>query len=80
MEKQYLEYGDFYLAIWGNIPSRIVNEDYILNNREFIDNITYDLYRLYEMDETLSLRVIIRTVESFFFNLNKFKPNNVKKS
>jgi len=75
MEKQHLPYEDFYEQLWGNISARIVTEDYISQNKDFIDTITFDAYRLYEMDDNLSMSTIKRMIESFFFSLFRFQPN-----
>lgn len=72
--KQHMAYEDFYEQLWGNISARIVSEDYITNNQEFIDTITFDVYRLYEMDDSLTFSVVKRMVESFFFALFRYQP------
>ena len=74
IEKQHLEYEDFYNQLWGNIPAKVIDEDYVLHNKDFIDSITFDFYRLYELDNTLTMYVIRKMIESFFFNLFRFEP------
>jgi len=74
MSNQPLEYEDFYVALWGNISARIVSAEYIDKNREFIDSITFDYYRIYEMSDEISMPMIRRMIESVFFNLFRFQP------
>lgn len=76
MEKQQFLYDDFYVEIWGNISSNIVSEEYVFSNKDFINSITFDFYRLYSLDEKLTLVIIRRMVESFFFNMSIFKPQS----
>ena len=75
MEKQHLEYDDFYEILWGNISSKIVDENYLYKNEKFINSITFDFYRLYQMDDSLSMVVIRKMTESFFFNYFIFSPS-----
>lgn len=73
-ENQPLEYDEFYEKLWSGISAKIVSEEYIANNKEFIESITFDYYRLYELSNELSVSIIRRMVESFFFNAFRFKP------
>lgn len=73
-ENQPLEYDEFYEQLWGSISAKIVSEEYIAKNKQFIDSITFDFYRLYELSDGISLSIIRRMVESFFFNTFRFKP------
>lgn len=74
MENQPLDYEDFYTHLWGSISAKIVSESYIEQNKDFIDSVTFDYYRIYEMSENISISVVRRMVESFFFNLFRYKP------
>ena len=74
MSNQPLEYEDFYVALWGTISARIVSEDYVERNKDFIDSLTFDYYRIYEMSDEISMPIIRRMVESVFFNMFRFHP------
>lgn len=75
MQKQPLTYDEFFEQLWGNIPGTIVSEEYLNRNIDFIQTITFDYYRLYEMDEDLKLPTIRRMVESTFFALFRLNPS-----
>lgn len=68
------EYEDFYLELWGNVSSQIVPEEFARYNSEFINAITFDMYRNYEMSGgMIDISVFRRNIVSIFFNLKNFK-------
>lgn len=73
--KQYFTYDEFFTMLWSSISANVISEQYLLENEDFIQSYTFDLYRLYELDSNLSLPTIRRIVESTFFGLFRFKPS-----
>lgn len=66
---------DFYNVFWGDYVSKyIVTTEMIINNQEFIDEITYDMYRIY-MNTEINISVLARMAESFFKNFRIYSPN-----
>lgn len=74
-KKQYIEYDDFYDMLWGNIPARAVSPDFILENSDFINSITYDAYRIYDLDPNVTFKVVKKMTEYFIQNAFKFSPD-----
>lgn len=71
-----LDYNDFYNDLWGNISASLISENFVLNNKELIENITFDMYRIYEMHGNIDLTVIRRIVVSILYQLKIFKIIN----
>ena len=69
-----LTYNEFYEQLWGNISDNIVSEEFLNSNPEYIDALTFELYRMNDMDETLQFTTLRRLTESFFFTLFRLKP------
>ena len=69
-----LTYNEFYEQLWGNISDNIASEEFLNSNPEYIDAHTFELYRMYDMDETLQFTTLRRLTESFFFTLFRLKP------
>ena len=55
---------------------KIVSSAYYAENEDFISALTFDSYRLFQMNDALTIRIISRQIESFFFNLFRYKGNN----
>lgn len=73
---QELTYEEFYDLLWEDISEKIVSTSYLDEYEDFISNLTFDMFRLYQMNPCLSIRLISRTIESFFFHNFRFKPSN----
>jgi hypothetical protein len=73
---QEISYEDFYDMVWDDVSERIVSTDYVNQYEDFIGNITFDFFRKYQMENTLTIRTISRFIEIFFFNLFRFQPPN----
>lgn len=74
---QELSFEDFLDLIWNNfISDKIVSTEYYQDNFDFISAYTFDCYRLFQMDNNLTLRVICRLTESFFFNMFRYTVLN----
>ena len=69
-----LTYNEFYEQLWGNISDNIVSEEFLNSNPEYIDALTFEIYSMYDMDETLQFTTLRRLTESFFFTLFRLKP------
>ena len=77
---QELTYEEFYDLLWEDVSEKIVSTSYLDEFEDFVSNITFDMYRLYQMNSCLTIRLLSRMLESFFFNSFRFKPstNNIK--
>lgn len=71
-----IDYDNFYNQLWGEISSSIISEEFVLQNKEFIDTVTFDLYRIYEMDGNTSITLIRRILVSILFSTFTFKIKN----
>lgn len=72
-----LHFEEFLDMVWNDyISEKIVSSAYYSENFDFISALTFDSYRLFQMDDKLTMRIIVRQLESFFFNLFRFKADN----
>lgn len=72
-----LDYEEFIDKIWNDgVSEKVVSSAYYAENEDFILGLTYDQYRLFQMSSNLTLRIVIRMTENFFFNLFRFKGAN----
>lgn len=81
MEK--LSFEEFIEITWDYVSEYVVSDDYWEDNNEFIRNITFDLYRLYEktnmfdngycINPKITPRICGKILESFFSNLIKYE-------
>jgi hypothetical protein len=72
---QELSYEEFYDLLWEDVSEKIVSTLYLDEFEDFISNLTFDMFRLYQMNNCLSIRLISRMVESFFFHTFRFHPS-----
>jgi len=75
-EFQEITYEEFYDILWENVSEKIVSTMYLDENDDYINSITFDLYRLYQMNCGITIRIVGRMLESSFFNLFRYKPKN----
>ncbi len=75
-EFQELTYEEFYDLLWEDVSEKIVSTLYLDEYEDFINNLTFDMFRLYQMNNCLSIRLVARMAESFFFHNFRFKPGN----
>lgn len=76
MNRQIDDYEVFYDTLWGDyISEKIVSTVYLNKYRDFIDVLTFDAYQLH-IKSGLDVKIIGKTLESFFHNLFKFKGGN----
>lgn len=74
---QEITYEEFLDMIWKNyISEKIVSTEYYQNNFDFISALTYDCFRQFQMDRSLTVRNICKLIEFFFFNLFRFSAPN----
>ena len=73
---QELTYEEFYDLVWDDVSEKIVSTSYLDEYEDFTSNLTFDMFRLYQMNPCLSIRLVARMVESFFFHTFRFKPSN----
>lgn len=72
---QELTYEEFYDLIWDDVSEKIVSTSYLDEYEDFISSVTFDMYRLYQMNNCLTIRLLSRMLESYFFNMFRFKPS-----
>jgi hypothetical protein len=67
---------EFVDLIWqDNVSEKVVSSAYYAENEDFILACTYDIYRLFQNSD-ITIRIIARMFESFFFNLFRYKGDN----
>jgi hypothetical protein len=71
---QELTYEEFYDLLWEDVSEKIVSTLYLDEFEDFISNLTFDMFRLYQMNNCLTIRLISRMTESFFFHTFRFHP------
>jgi len=71
---QELSYEEFYDLLWEDVSEKIVSTLYLDEFEDFISNLTFDMFRLYQMNNCLTIRLISRMAESFFFHTFRFHP------
>lgn len=72
-----LHFEEFTDIIWkDSISEKIVSNAYYAENEDFILQLTHDSYRIFQMSERLTIRIIARMIESFFFNLFRYRGDN----
>lgn len=69
-----LDYEEFSDLLWEAVCEKTVSTTYLDQNQDFINSLTFDFYRMFLMDQSISIRVLARLVEYFFFNFFKFDP------
>lgn len=62
-------YDDFYYDCWENVGFEAVTEEKYNSNTELIQAMTYDLYRLYQLNPSFDYKVAARVLRNFFENL-----------
>lgn len=79
-EFQQLTYEEFYDLLWEDVSEKVVSTAYLDENEDFISNLTFDFFRLYQMNPALTIRILSRLTESFMFNVFRLQPmtNNIK--
>ena len=77
MEKvNRLGLSEFSESLWINVSQKIVTDSYIETYKDFIDEISYDMWKEYHNSEQeLSILMFSRMVESFFFNLFHYESS-----
>lgn len=72
---------EFYDYIWDDeVLEIVVSTKYLEENRDYIQNFTYDLFRLYQLSGTIKPQYFKKFVEIKFTNLFAFNPGteNIK--
>lgn len=75
MKREYIGYDDFFDQIWGGISAKVVSPDFMIENREYVENLTYDIYRIYDLDNNVSFKTLRKMLEYFLQNSFKHKIN-----
>lgn len=65
---------EFYSEFWGNkVSEYVVTTEMIIENQEFIDEITFEMYRMF-LNADIPMNILARMTESFFKNMRIYKP------
>lgn len=71
-----LDYNDFYDELWNGIHASVIDENFVLKNKLFVDTVTFDLYRLCEQDGNISINLVRRMLVSILQHIKIFKIKN----
>lgn len=74
---QEISYEEFSDLLWEEVSEKIISTAYLENNSDFVNTITFEFFRSYQMDQKITVRILARLLETFFFSLFKFKPSVV---
>lgn len=74
---------EFWEEIWsetGGISSSIVSDSYLADdsNRDYLNELVYELYRLYERDNTISIKLLSKSLEIYISLSRKFHIPHLK--
>lgn len=61
-----MEYTNYHFEVWEAMPEDIVSADYRRKNRDLINEVTYDLYRVNDMMENMPPTLARSILASFF--------------
>ncbi len=75
MEK--FTYDQFYSHVWEDSAwlEKLVSTAYLEQNDDFIRNLTFDMFNIYDKDG-IGLQMAVKTFEIFFFNIFRFEADN----
>ena len=66
MEKY--NYEDFYEMVWDSISEKLVPNSFIEKNVDLVREVTFDFYNIYDKSENITIKVVVKMLESVFFN------------
>lgn len=74
---------EFWGLIWSEtdgISSSIVSDSYLAdeNNRDYLNEVVYELYRLYEKDNSINIKVLSKSLEIYISLSRKFHIPHLK--
>lgn len=69
--------------IWaedGGISSSVVSDSYLAdeNNRDYLNELTYELFRIYERDKNINIKLLSKSLEIFITLSRKFNIPHLK--
>lgn len=69
--------------IWaedGGISSSVVSDGYLAdeNNRDYLNELTYELFRIYERDKNINIKLLSKSLEIFITLSRKFNIPHLK--
>lgn len=72
-----LNYDEFYSYVWEESTwlEKIVSTAYLEENDDFIRNLTFDMFNIYEKSD-IPVQLMVKHFEIFFFNLFRFEAGN----
>lgn len=75
--QEKLTYDEFYALVWEDSSwlEQIVSTAYLEENDEFVRNLTFEMYNIYEKSD-IKPRLMVKFFEIWFFNLFRFKGGN----
>lgn len=74
---------EFWEMIWaedGGISSSVVSDSYLAdeNNRDYLNELTYELFRIYERDKNINIKLLSKSLEIFITLSRKFNIPHLK--
>jgi hypothetical protein len=69
-----MELKDFEDYFWSYMESSISEQQRYLSNKDFLDSVCYDSYRIYAQSD-ISIDVVCKMAENLFFNIKRYSPN-----
>lgn len=74
---------EFWEVLWaeeGGISSSVVSDFYLAeeSNRDYLNELTYELFLLYQKDNTISIKILAKTLEIFISLSRKFNIPHLK--
>lgn len=74
---------EFWEVLWaeeGGISSSVVSDFYLTeeSNRDYLNELTYELFLLYQKDNTISIKILAKTLEIFISLSRKFNIPHLK--
>lgn len=74
---------EFWEMIWaedGGISSSVVSDNYLADesNRDYLNELTYELFRIYERDKNINVKLLSKSLEIFITLSRKFNIPHLK--
>lgn len=69
-----MELKDFENYFWGYMESSVSEDQRYLSNKDFLDAVCYDCYRIY-LQSDISIDVVCKMAENVFYNIKRYNPD-----
>lgn len=68
-----MSFEEFEEYFWEYIPTSVISDEDIVNNREWADSVVYEAWRLHSYSE-IDKSIILKCVENTIFSFRRFNP------